>query len=309
MLLPHLDAFVAVARHGTARRAAEVLHLSQPALSERIAVLERETGTALFVRGAKGMVLTPAGRAFLPHAERALESVQVGLESARRVELERESEVIIGAAPQISAYVLPELIARLRRVRPDVRALVRTGHSEDVVSLVADGAADIGLIRNLNDPRVTARPLFEEVLTLVVRPEHPFAYDERIEVVRLRESVLIMFDRTSSYFDTTHMLFREAGVVPAGTMEVDNIETAKRMTMRGLGIAFLPTTAIADAIESGALVAVTLIGVPEIHRTVVSVTRLGRPSTIPAELMQLLLDIPTFVPGARPRQPGLVRDE
>jgi len=308
MLLPHLEAFVEIARRGTVRQAGEILHIGQPALSERIAALERLVGVPLFERSSRGMLLTAAGRAFLPHAERALDSVQTGIEYARDVELARESQVVIGAAPAISAYVLPELIARLRQTRPDLRALVRTGHSEEIVDLVAAGDIHIGLIRDLHDARVLARPLFEEELKLVVRPDHPFAYDGRIDVARLRESVLILFDRTSSYFDMTHALFRGAGVVPGGTMEVDNIETAKRMTLRGLGVAFLPSTAIADSVADRSLVTVSVIGVASIRRSVVAVQRLGHPLPVPDELFALLGDIPRYIPGATPiRRPGDAR--
>lgn len=300
MLLPHLEAFVEIARKGSVRQAGEVLHLGQPALSARIASLERMVGVPLFERSPKGMILTAAGEAFLPHAQRAIDSVSSGIRHARDIELRPAREVVIGAAPAVSAYVLPELIARLRRLRPDLQTLVRTGHSEEIVALVAAGDVHVGLIRELRDPRIVPRPLFQEELTLVVRPDHPFAYDGRITVERLRESVLIMFDRTSSYYDMTHAVFRGAGVVPGGTMEVDNIETAKRMTLRGLGVSFLPSTAVADALADGSLVSVRVLGVDPLRRRVVAVERAGHPASVPDELWDLLLRIPDFVPGASP---------
>jgi DNA-binding transcriptional LysR family regulator len=298
VLLPHLEAFVEVARQGTVRQAGHVLHLGQPALSARIASLEQVIGVALFERSRKGMTLSPAGRAFLPHAERALAAVLAGFAHARDVDLAMTSELAIGAAPAVSAYVLPELIARVRHIRPDLRVLVRTGHSEEVVSLVAAGDVDVGLIRELRDARVVARPLFQEDLVLVVRPDHPFAYDERITVDRLRDSVLILFDRTSSYYDMTQALFRGVGVVPWATMEVDNIETAKRMTLRGLGVAFLPSTAVAESVAEGSLVRVRVVGVGSVQRRIVAVERLVGSSTVPVEVWKLLQAIPEFIPGA-----------
>jgi len=298
MLLPHLEAFVEVARQGTVRQAGYVLHLGQPALSARIASLEQVIGVTLFERSRKGMTLSPAGRAFLPHAERAVAAVLTGLAHARDVDLAMTSELAIGAAPAVSSYVLPELIARIRHIRPDLRVLVRTGHSEEVVSLVAAGDVDVGLIRELRDARVVARPLFQEELVLVVRPDHPFAYDEQISVDRLRDSVLILFDRTSSYYDMTQALFRGVGVVPWATMEVDNIETAKRMTLRGLGVAFLPSTAVAESVGEGSLVRVRVVGVGSVQRRIVAVERLVGGSTVPVEVWRLLQAIPEFIPGA-----------
>jgi DNA-binding transcriptional LysR family regulator len=298
MLLPHLDAFVEVARCGSVREAALALHVGQPALSARIASLEHAVGAALFERSPRGMVLTTGGRAFLPYAERAVESVRSGIEHLHDVDLARTSQLVIGAAPAVSAYVLPELIARLRRLRPDLRTLLRTGHSEEIVSLVAAGDVDVGLIRDLRDSRVVARPLYEEELALVVRPDHPFAYDGRIGVERLRESVLILFDRTSSYYDLTNALFRAAGVAPGGTIEVDNIETAKRMTLRGLGVSFLPSTAIADALADGSLVAVPVLNMGVIRRRIVAVQRIGHSGTVTDEFWKLVGEIPDFVDGA-----------
>ena len=301
-LAPLLEAFVEVARLRSVRRAAEILHIGQPAASARIAALEQVVGAPLFERSRRGMTLTPAGQALLPHVERSLDSLLLGLQRARDVKLADSREVVLGAAAAVSAYVLPELIARLRKSRPDLRTLVRTGHSEEMVALVAGGEIDLGLIRDLRDPRVVARPLYQEDLTLVVRQDHPFAYDGRVTVGRLRESVLILFDRTSSYYESTYALFRVAGVVPAGTIEVDNIETAKRMTLRGLGVSFLPSTAVADSLADGSLVSVRVMGVGTIRRTVMAVRRLSQPHELPRELIDLLRDVPQFVPGARPIQ-------
>ena len=86
---------------------------------------------------------------------------------------------------------------------------------------------------------------------------------------------LILFDRTSSYYDVTNALFRVAGVVPRGVTEVDNIEAAKRMVERGLGVALLPGTAVADALSAGSLREIELAGAATIRRRIVAVERLG----------------------------------
>jgi DNA-binding transcriptional LysR family regulator len=300
MLLAYLEAFVEIARNGTIRRAGDVLHVGQPALSARIAALEDEIGVRLFDRTPKGMLLTAPGRALLPHAERALASVSAGIGHARAADRGKAEQIVLGAAPAVSAYVLPELIARLRELRPNLRALVRTGHSEEIVALVAAGDVQLGLVRELRDSRLVTHPLFEDELVLVVRPDHPFAAEGRIGVERLREAVLIFFDRTSSYYDLTHTLFRGAGVVPGGTMEVDNIETAKRMTARGLGVSFLPSTSVADAIGDGSLVWVRVFGIVPVRRHIAAIERAGSPTLAPPELWQLLRAIPDFIAGARP---------
>lgn len=303
MLFEQLEAFVEVARRASVRAAASVLHVSQPALSGRIAALEAAVGYPLFERRRNGMILTAAGRALLPYAERALASVEAGIGHARDAAQGTTEELVVGAAPAVATYVVPELVARLRHLRPSLRTLVRTGHSDEIADLVADGEVDLGLVRELADPRLVAEPLYAEPLVLVVRPDHPFAYEGRIEVGRLAESVLVLFDRGSNEHASTQGLLRGAGVVPRGTMEVDNVETAKRMTIRGLGVAVLPSTAVADAIAEGTLARIELLGATLPRRTIVAVRPRGTIDPLPDELVRLLRSIPAFIPGAEPVEP------
>jgi len=306
VLLAQLEAFVTLAHQGRMRHAGERLHLSQPALSARIAGLETELGARLFERGRSGMVLTPAGRAFLVHAERALEAVEAGTRIVHDVEDGQDGLLVIGAAPAVSAYVVPELIARLRRFFPGVRVSVRTGHSEEIVELVATGDAQVGLVRELRDERLRSEVLYEEELVLVARPDHPFAREGTIPLSRLRDATLILFDRTSSYYDLTHALFRDAGVSPYSTIEADNIETAKRMVARGIGVALLPTTAAAEAIDSHELARIDLSEARAIRRRVAAIERPGQSEWAPmTTFWSLLRSIPTFIPGATPvAKPG-----
>jgi DNA-binding transcriptional LysR family regulator len=301
MLLANVEGFLEVARQQNMRRAAEALHLSQPALSGRIQALEAELGASLFLRGRTGMTLTAAGRAFVPYAERALETLRGGAALVRDVERGAAGELAIGAAAAVSAYVLPELLARFTARHPQVRLLVRTGHSEEIVEAVVRGDVAIGMVRELRDGRVASHPLYADELVLVARPGHPFAEQGRIDVGRLGEARLILFDRTSSYYGLTNALLRTSGVAPQGIMELDNIEAAKRMVERGLGVALLPGTAIADALEAGSLVRVALLGADPIRRRIVAVERpqSGEPSSALAGFRELLGRIPELISGAR----------
>ena len=91
---------------------------------------------------------------------------------------------------------------------------------------------------------------------------------------RLRDARLILFDRTSSYYELTNALFRPAGSLPSGVLELDNIDAAKQMVLAGLGIALLPTTAVARELRDGTLRRVDLVGTPPIERRIVAVRRL-----------------------------------
>ena len=302
MLLAHIEGFIEIARLGNMRRAADALSISQPALTARLQGLEAELAAALFRRTHSGMVLTPAGRAFLPHADRALEAIRSGSSIVRALEHGVIGELALAVAPAVSAYVLPELLVRFTERHPDVRLLVRTGHSEEIVDLVARGEVELGIVRQLRDARVRSRPLYEDELVLVARPDHPFAEVGRVDVAEISRAQLILFDRTSSYYDLTNALFRVAGVAPRGVTEVDNIEAAKRMVERGLGVALLPGTAVADALSAGSLREIELAGTATIRRRIVAVERLeSRPTSPFLDTLWGLLDrIPELIPRALP---------
>jgi DNA-binding transcriptional LysR family regulator len=277
MQLAHVEGFVEVARRGNLSRAAEALYLTQPALTARLRTLEQELGAPLFVRGRRGMTLTDVGRAFLPYAERALSSLRDGSELVGELAQGGTGELALGAAPAVSTYVLPSLLVRFAARYPRVRLVVRTGHSEEILEMAIRGEIAVGLTREIRHPLIEARPLYDDELVLVADPAHPLATDRTVGIDRLREARLILFDRTSSYYELTNALFREAGVVPAGVMELDNIDAAKQMVGAGLGIALLPLTAVARELGTGELRALTLVGARPMQRRIVAIRRADAP--------------------------------
>ncbi len=281
MLIAQVEGFLEVARQRHLTRAADALHVTQPALTARIRQLEEELGASLFERSHRGMRLTDAGRAFLPHAERAVDALAAGRDLVGEHARGATGQLTIGTAPAVGAYVLPGLLTRFVRRFPDIRLIVRTGHSEEIVEHVDRGELDIGLIRELHHPGVTVRTLYEDELILVVPTRHEFARLGPVGVERLADATLILFDRTSSYYELTNAIFRTAGVAPRGIIELDNIEAAKHMVRNGLGVALLPLTAIAGDVARGELRAVPLVGVSPTRRRIVAVRR---PSSGPVPL-------------------------
>ena len=156
MLLSHVEAFLGeTARHRNLSRAAEVLHVTQPALTAQIPALEAELETPLFVRRRRGVDLTERHQAFLPYAERAVGGAgNSGANLIRELRRGGAGELVLGAAPAVSAYVLPRLL--LRSTRSATRGSgwwVRTGHSEEIVDMAVRREIDLGLVRELPSPR------------------------------------------------------------------------------------------------------------------------------------------------------------
>jgi DNA-binding transcriptional LysR family regulator len=289
VLLNQVEAFLTVAERRSVSAASAVLYVTQPALTARIKNLERELGVELFIRSPRGMRLTAEGRAFRPHAQRAVQELAEGRELLRELREGRVGELLVGAAPAISTYVLPLVLRRFQAEFANVHLIVRTGHSEEVLDLVLREQVQIGLVRELPHPAVESVPLYEDEIVLVVHPGHRFAEPDASSIVvhELGEERLILFDRTSSYFVLTSTFFREAGVVPRGVMELDNVDATKKMVEHGLGIAFLPYTAVREELASGSLREVAIEGYEPVRRQIVALRR--RDAVVPEDLVEGLL--------------------
>ena len=214
-----------------------------------------------------------------------------------------DGELVIAAAGAINASVVPELVARFRRYHPGVHLYVHTGSAERIVELVTFGSAQLGLLRESvpsRDPRLTVTPLYEEWLMLTARPEHPFVAEGPIPLARLGDATLVFYDRGSDDYDAARSMLKAAGVTPYGVIEVDSVDTARRLTERGLGVAFLPSTSAVPEIDDGRLASVDISDVTPVRRRVVALER-AEPSTwAPVDTMRrLLANVVSFVPGAR----------
>src|SRR4029453_14558664 len=246
------------------------LFVTQPTLTARLKSLEQELDAVLFIRSKRGMRLSDAGRAFLPYAERALDTVATGRRMLDELARGETGHLALGAAPAVSTYVLPHILTRFRETHPRVSVAVRTGHSEEVLELVLREQVQVGLGRVLRHPQVEAIPLYDDALALVlvVHPGHPFATQSKIRADQRSDVQLILFDRTSSYHRLTSELFQQVGAVPRGIMELDNIDAAKKMVEQGLGVALLPHTAVSAELEGETLRAVTLADAPALRRRI-----------------------------------------
>ena len=263
MELRELESFLVAARIGSFRGAARASFVSQPSLSARIKSLESELRTPLFHRMGRGVRLTEAGEAFLPYAERVLEFLDKGREAVRQTLDEQQGTITIGSARTIGTYMLPPTLDRFQRLHPQVSARIRTGRSTDVLAMIIDGVVDVGLSRGLVHPDVHSIYLYDEEIVLVTYPEHPFAEAGHARIAEVARQPLILYDPSSTYFLLINQACREAGIVPKIETTLDSIEATKRMVALGLGISFLPRSAIRSEVEMGRL---TPIGMAEEHR-------------------------------------------
>jgi DNA-binding transcriptional LysR family regulator len=253
-----LRAFVAVARSRRFVRAARVLGVSQPSLSRRVQQLEHDLGAKLVVRTPAGVVLTSAGERFLPHAERALASVDAGRTAIDELSGQPRGTVTLGSQPTISAYVLPPVLARFHARHPSVVLRLREAPTEQLEERVAAGEIDLAIM-NLPVRRVelAAQKLWQEDYVLVVPAGHRLASIGR--AVALAEAAGEALVIIAGIPSTAAMLAAcdERGVQPRIVLEADNMEAVRRMVERGLGVSLLPRT-MAQAADARRLRAVEI---------------------------------------------------
>ncbi|HLZ94590.1 MAG TPA: LysR family transcriptional regulator [Candidatus Dormibacteraeota bacterium] len=288
--LLHVEGFLEVARRGSVSRAAEALFITQPTLTARLHALENELGVKLFLRTPRGMRLTEAGHAWVPYAERAMRALVEGRDALDQVMTASAGHLMLAAAPAVSTYLLPELLERFVAMHPRVEVSVRTGHSEDLVTLVLRDEVQIGLGRVIQHPELEIRPFHKEELVLVCAPDHAFVKRRTVTMADVTNEKLIMFDRTSSYYEITHSAFAAAGVRLKHYMELDSIEAAKKMVERGLGVALLPATAVVREVAAHDLSRVKVRDAPSMYNSIAAFRRrdAGSPQGVVAAFLGIL---------------------
>jgi DNA-binding transcriptional LysR family regulator len=288
--LLQVEGFLEVARRGSVSRAAEALFITQPTLTARLHGLERELGAKLFLRTPRGMRLTEAGQAWVPFAERAMRALVDGRDALEQVLTASAGHLMIASAPAVSTYVLPGLLEKFVAAHPRVEVSVRTGHSEDIAALVLRDEVQVGLGRVIHHPDLELRPFHKEELVLVCAPEHAFTKRRAVTMAEVTSEKLIMFDRTSSYYEITQAAFLSSGVRLRRFMELDSIEAAKKMVERGLGVALLPRTAVVREIDGRTLARVPLRGAPPMYNSIAAYRRrdAGKPEGVVGAFIALL---------------------
>jgi DNA-binding transcriptional LysR family regulator len=290
--LAQLEAFIAAAESGSFSRAAEVLNVAQPSLSNRIQSLEREVGQMLFERMGRGVKLTDAGRAFLPYAQRMIRTLEDGLTLLAGTREGTAGRLSIGSAPAVGTYVLPRILKVFCDNHVGVDVSVRTGHSDEVLQMVLADDVQVGFGRPVSHPDVRTTTLYQDELVLVVSSDHRFAKRGSVHIDELTSDSLILFDRDSGYYGMIVSLFRDIGMGPLQQMQLDNIEASKKMVEANLGIALLPDVSVEREIRLGTLHKIHIESAEPLTRSIAVMYRRGKPQSGPmAAFLELLAEM------------------
>lgn len=297
--LNDLLAFRAVAELANFRKAAESVHLSQPAFSRRIDKLEQALGVRLLERTTRRVTLTAVGREFERKVRELLDDLDSTLLGIRGVAATRMGEVTIACVPSTVYYYLSEVIRRYHDLSPKVRVKVLDSGANEVLACVARGEADFGLnFMGAQEGDLDFKPLGEERFVAACRRDHPIARMRRVSWAELARHDFISVARSSG----NRLLLDQAlaGVKnrPQSIYETQHVTTTLGLVEAGLGVAAVPAMAMPGP-DHPLLVSVPLVD-PVVTRKIGLIRRRGR-SLSPAA--QQLFDLFIAVRGARPRRP------
>ena len=277
MRLAELDTFRAVMRQGTATKAAVALGLSQATVSERIAALERELGGALFRRTGRRLEPTAMASALLHFAERLL-SLEEEARSQARQALGRGARLALAATPTTSTYMLPPLLRQLNERHPEAEMAVRVAQPPEVARLVLDHLADVALnTAAIVVPELEQELLHTDRIVPVAAPSLRARLPQSLSVTALGDVPLISTEANTGYWHRVEDFLARHGVRPRVAMDLDYIEIVKQMVWAGLGVSFVPHSAVADDLARGTLVELDLEPAPALSRPIYLVWLRRRP--------------------------------
>jgi DNA-binding transcriptional LysR family regulator len=242
MELRQLEYFVAVAEECHFTRAARRLHVAQSGLSASIRLLERELGASLFVRSTRQVELTPAGRALLIEARRALSATDAARDAVAAVQGLVRGSLAIGSLQCLHVVHLPAVLARFLAAHPGLEIRLRQGGSGELIEQVRAGRLDLAFVsRPARCPDdVVVGPLAREPLVLACAPEHPFAARAQVELVELRAEQFVDFHPDWGTRDLVDNALDAAGVERRVALEVTDVHSLLDLVTFGLGVALVP---------------------------------------------------------------------
>jgi len=264
-----LQVFHAVAKQMSFTKAAEVLYMTQPAVTFQIKQLEEHFNARLFERGHGKIALTPAGEVVLEYAEKILGMSQELETRVREMTGRLSGPLLIGASTTIAEFLLPPVLGEFKAQHPEVQAKLAVANSEAIENRVAEHTLDIGLIEAPSHlPTLLTEVCCDDELQVIVAPKHPLAKLKMVTPKQLVEFPYVTREPGSGTREFTDLYFRKAGIHANElnvVMELGSPEALKGVVGTGLGFAVISRVTVERERRLGDLVALPLQ--PKLIRT------------------------------------------
>ncbi|MDF3196456.1 LysR family transcriptional regulator [Pseudomonas sp. 1928-m] len=250
MDLATLNAFIAIAELGSFSEAAERLHLTQPAVSKRIASLEQQLSVRLFDRLGREVSLTEAGRALLPRAYQILNVLDDTRRALTNLNGEISGRLTLATSHHIGLHRLPPLLRAFTRAHPQVALDIQFLDSEVAYEEVLHGRAELAVITLAPETRepVHAVAVWDDPLDFVAAPEHPLARSKAISLADVAHHPAVFPGGNTFTHHIVRRLFEAQGLTPNIAMSTNYLETIKMMVSIGLAWSVLPRTMLDEQV-------------------------------------------------------------
>ncbi|WP_344677751.1 LysR family transcriptional regulator [Saccharopolyspora taberi] len=289
--LRQFEYLVAVVDEGSFTRAAERLHVTQPALSHQIRALERTLGGPLLERLPRAVRLTPMGRAMLPHARAALADAERARVSARRASGLERGELQLATVYSVSLGVLPAALRTWRREHPGVHIrLFEHRHADELLAAMAAGQADVAVGPPPPGWDGPVRTLGVEEFVVVLPEDDPLEGSVNIELGTLADRSWVHYSPGNGLAELVDRVCAAAGFQPSAAVRTEQTAAAPTLAAAGLGPALVPANVIPPRFD-GRL----LRPDPPVRRTLTAYTR-GRPDPLTTAFVDVLARRATVLP-------------
>jgi len=281
-----LRSFLTLSEQLHFRRAAEMLHVSQPALSKQILRLEGRLGGPLLLRHARGVHLTPAGQVLAQQARQILEDA-ASAERVTRLALKGEAGTLrVGFGIAVLARGLPNLMLRFRKRFPQVDLSVRNMSTSDQLQALSDRKIDVGFVRMpVRSREIAATPIVKERLMVVLSEHATYETKKGLGAFSRAPFILPWRADSASFYDHVFRTCRAAGFVPRVVQEADVFFTVLNLVRAGLGVSIAPSAVQLMRVPQIRFVET---GIPEAEWSIgVAWNRLGTRSTLVENFIQM----------------------
>lgn len=247
----HLQAFVAIAENGSFSAAAERLHLTQPAISKRIALLEQQLRAPLFDRIGRQVALTHAGQLLLSKAKLILNEVIAAQRAIADLQGDVQGKLSIATSHHVGLHYLPPYLREFSTQYPQVKLDLHFLDSEQAYHEILQGRFDLAIVTLAlqQDARINSHTLWLDQLQFVAAPTHPLAAQSHLRLADLSPHQAIMPDTNTYTTQLIKGLFDRQGQTLDITMVTNHLDTIKMMLSIGLGWGVLPRRLIDEQLQ------------------------------------------------------------
>ena len=242
--------FIQVYQTQNITRAAEQLHMTQPAVTRAIQEIEHYYGVCLFERINRGLYATESARQLYAHAVHIVESVDIMEKGLRNWD---EFGILrVGASITLGSFLMPKLVAEFSKVHPNLKLKVRISNGRNLHELLCDNQLDIALIEGgVVDPQLCFETFAGDRLVLIMPPDHPLKDADVIRLTDLRDCNFLLREPGSAGRTFLDHVFAVHGMTVEPTWESVSTQAIIKAVNAGVGISFLPDKLVRTAIDSG----------------------------------------------------------